>query len=141
MEPDVKARAGCDLSQSATASIRIQDSAGSMTSSTKSRYVLDVWSRRVTGVPRERGRPVHSQPLVFDSCSTSAFNHERRWLWVPAFARILAEGASFGRRLRRRQALRDLMERLLVDGCRSPLRGAEQAGIIECADFQDHGER
>jgi hypothetical protein len=41
--------------------------------------------------------------------------------------------------LERRQAVRDMMERLLVDRVDRHLRRAEQGGIIERPDLQDHG--
>src|ERR1700676_3628112 len=40
--------------------------------------------------------------------------------------------------LKIRQAFRDLMKSLLVDGEDRHLRAAIETGIVECADFQDY---
>src|ERR1700688_833160 len=45
---------------------------------------------------------------------------------------------SFRQPLEARQAVGDLMERLLVDGVDRHLRAAKKARIVERADFQDH---
>ena len=43
--------------------------------------------------------------------------------------------------LEARQAIRDVMERLLVDRIDRHLRTAEETGIVERADLQDHGRQ
>src|SRR6266478_4791989 len=56
-----------------------------------------------------------------------------------AATRGLTPASPFWQPLEARQALRDLVESLFVDGVDRHLRAAEQAGIVERADLQDHG--
>src|SRR5882724_807021 len=56
-----------------------------------------------------------------------------------AATRGLTPASPFWQPLEARQAPRDLVESLFVDGVDRHLRAAEQAGIVERADLQDHG--
>src|SRR5258707_6355250 len=58
-----------------------------------------------------------------------------------AAVRGLTPASSFWQPLEARQALGDLVESLFVDGVDRHLRAAEQAGIVERADLQDHGRQ
>ena len=150
MEPDVKAalvaiyreRTGAD----AEAGQRWIDDLGA-----KNRYVLDVWAggldyliQHIPPYPEVRSaaqlrRACAPRRMGRLHLGQSSFEARRRGEHLRMTPQHdVAKWLPFRQPLETRHAFRNGVKRLLVDGVDRHLRGAEQRGIVEGADFQHH---
>ena len=145
MEPDVKADVGRDLSRA-----RRRGCGGGATLDRRSRREEPLCAGRLGGwlshaSSRRTPGPILRALVLCRLKNLPLTDQHRRIPGFAAFAGTTTQECTLlyrcGNRSKVGKPSGIMMESLLVDGVDRHLRAAEQAGIVERADFQDHGRQ